>query len=396
MKILLGCSSPPDTAYDGIATYTREVAESLISLGHDVHIAAPSSDDLSWFKINNIYYIETDQYDDPCASSKRLYEYINKQGIEAIINNDNPYLQNVIPALQCPCIVIGHLGEMVIASLACNASKYTDYVVAISNDMYSTFIRKHKVPIYKCPVILNGISDNNFDAIDLNENKEFINVIYAGGSNKRKGYNEILQSIRLYKSRWNGIKLHLFGNLPDAVLNEIKSLDYVVYYGVVKRDDFIKHLRAADVLLFPSRSEGCPMVMLEAMRFSVISITSDGVGAMDSLVTSGRDGYICHLDHWAEQATECLVFLRQNNKILNRMKINARKRFLADFQSHRVAKSLIELIEHPTVDRRNLHKQIDVFKWHRPVPKGRKKGTLLNRIRYRFGIIQKAGRVGLD
>ena len=385
----MGCSSPPDVGAGGILTYTREIVEVFLEEGHEVHIAAPEPEDWGWLNSNNIKFVETDQYKNPIESVSILLEYIGQHNIEGIINNDNPYVQSLLPAVKLPSVVIGHLGESVIASLACFQEKWTDYIVAISNDMFSTYVQKYKVPVTKCPIVFNGVKDygceNNLD------NSEKLKVVFAGGFNKRKGCKIIVSSIKNYGSRLNGIELNWFGSVPNAIRRKLEAFSFIRFHGHVDRNDFISVLENSDVLLFPSKSEGCPMAMLEAMRSGVVPIASDGVGAMTSLITNGREGYICHLDNWGDQATECLSYLSENRNIMDDMKRAVREKYLLQFQSKDVADRLLELLAKPTVRRDNTPNKIKILHWHRPVPKGKNKGTILNRIRFRLGVLRRFG-----
>jgi glycosyltransferase involved in cell wall biosynthesis len=54
-------------------------------------------------------------------------------------------------------------------------------------------------------------------------------------------------------------------------------------------------LRAADVFAFPSRREGAPFALLEAMRSSVPVVTTDFGGA-DEIVDSGENGIVVPQD----------------------------------------------------------------------------------------------------
>ncbi len=392
MRILLGCSSPPDVGAGGILTYTREIAESLMESGHEVCVAAPKPSNWEWIKHYNISFHETSQYDDPLQSVQKLISYIEDANIDAIINNDNPYVQSMLPVAKCPSIVIGHLGESVIASLACYQQSWTDYVVAISNDMYSTYVQKFGIPVTKCPIVFNGVKDYGCNE-DLSNNSEKLKVVFAGGYNKRKGCLHVLSTVRKHYAKLDNVELNWFGSVPDKVREELVSYGFVKFRGQVARNEFLEFMKDADVLLFPSKSEGCPMAMLEAMSFGVVPIASNGIGAMQSLILNGEHGYTCHLNNWHNQAADCLNFLNKNRKFLSDMKSAVRSRYLQKFQRVEVTDRLIQLINQPTVSRDEVPNGIDVLHWHRPVPIGKTKSTFFNRIRFRLGLLRKAGRL---
>ena len=393
MKILVGCSSPPDVGAGGILTYVKEIISELIDAGNEIHVAAPAPENWEWINEHSEGFIETSQYENPFTSVKSLLAYINKNNIDAIINNDNPHVQSVLPAVNCPSLVVGHLGESVIASLACYQNEWTDYIVAISNDMFSSYVKKYNVPVTKCPIVFNGVKDNG---CDIHDKTNVLKVVFAGGYNRRKGCMHILSMVEKYASQFDNLELNWFGYVPDKLRKKLSKYNFIEFHGRVPRDVFYQKLRSSDVLLFPSKSEGCPMAMLEAMSVGVVPIASDGKGAMQSLVLNGKEGYICHLDNWDSEAAQALKFLSKNRVVLESMMESVREKYLQQFQTKFVIKRLLELINNPTVLRNNIPDHIDVLSWHRPVPKGMKKSTLLNRLRYRLGILRKVGVLAIN
>ena len=391
MKVLIGCSSPLDKGAGGILEYTKELSECLITLGVEVHIASPEPKDWSWCRRYRIRHIRTCQYADPVSESKRLYEYIKSSGIDGIINNDNPYLQSILALVKCPSIAVGHLGEGVIASLACYQHEWTDYVVAISYDMFTTFVTKFDLPVMKCPIVFNGVRDRvgekGVDSIELGN----IRVVFAGGYNRRKGAKKILSSILGYSERWKGATLDWFGYVPDRIIRKTSHLGFVNYRDKVDREEFIKALESSDIIMLPSETEGCPMAMIEAMCMSVMPIASNGIGAMKSMVTNGQDGFICQLEDWSNRATDCLRFLVSNPGILMKLKANARKRYLQEFQAEIFTNKLMRLLSQPTVERDVPRSEVEILHWHRPVPRGKDEATFINKIRIRSGVLRRAG-----
>lgn len=390
MKILIGCSSPPDRG-SGILTYTRELCESLIQLGVEVHFLSPVPQDSSWLKQHGIYHIGAGHEDDPIAAARRVLQYIRDHNIDGAINNDNPVLQSIAPGLSCPLVVVGHLDKMSIAALACYRPEWSDYVVAISNDMQRAYVLKHGVPPTKCPVIHNGMRDPGHDGNFDQKSPGVLRVVYAGEFSRRKGADLALRAMLTGHEAWRGVELDWFGAAPERVTKRVAGLPHVRLHGRVPRDELLGTLRMADVFLLPSRAEGCPMAMLEAMSMGIVPVTSNGTGAMRWLIDSGMEGYVCHLERWPDQMLECLQYLRDHPAVLREMKRTVRKRFLHQFQSSDVAARLLQLIQRPTVDRTRPAKSFRVLRWHRPQYRDRLKAPLPDRFCMRFGVLRSAG-----
>lgn len=62
--------------------------------------------------------------------------------------------------------------------------------------------------------------------------------------------------------------------------------------GLVPRDEAEKHIASANVFLLPSRGEGCPMTLLEAMRVGCIPVVSDAHHGSFELIDSSKAGLI--------------------------------------------------------------------------------------------------------
>lgn len=390
MKILLGCSNGPDMGA-GIAGYVRELSAQFARLAIEIHIASPMTRQSSWFSSKGFGHFPCDAMDDQRDSAVRLLKYVKEHHIEGIINSDNSALQSIAPAVKCPFISVGHFGSTSIAALATYQWRWCDYVVAISCDMQHRYIQKYKLPVTRCPVIHNGIRDRGHDGIFTRKDPSILRAIYAGGNNHFKGANILLQAVLTNHRIWNGVRLDWFGALPNSVQRQLADKQHVQIHGHVPHNKLMEHLRNADVLLFPSKAEGCPLLLLEAMSMGVVPIASDGEGAMRWLIESGQTGFICTLKNWGEQMMECISHLLENESKLLNMKRSTRDRFLSQFEVATTAEKILQLIQTPTVDRSNTPDYIDVLQWHRPSTP-----SLVNRLCFRLGLLRTAGAIKIS
>lgn len=392
-SVLVSCSAPPDEG-SGIQSYAKEISLGFKRLGLDVHFMSPSPRDRSWLQEHGIRHLPTEKLTDQVESARQALDYITAQGIGLAVNNDNPVLQSLAPALPCPLIVVGHLNTTVIGTLACHQPRYTDHLVAISADMLARFTGRYAVPLHKCAVVLNGIADplagQEPSRPEPGPAGGTLRTVFLGGGERRKGGDLLLRALEDGAS-WEGISLDWYGSVPAADQDSISRHPQVRLMGKVPREELLRRLPGYDVLLFPSRAEGCPMAMLEAMSLGVPPIATDGQGAMKALIASGQHGYICALGQWPVQMLECLEHLRANPALLEHMKAAVRQRFLAEFQIERVVERLLELGSLPTVDRSRPPQELDILRWHRVSNKEVRGLNLMNRLCYRMGILRRAG-----
>jgi glycosyltransferase involved in cell wall biosynthesis len=64
------------------------------------------------------------------------------------------------------------------------------------------------------------------------------------------------------------------------------------FLGEVDRSSVARLLAEADMLVLPSRDEGLPLVLIEAMAAGIPTITSSGVGAIPEVVAHGETGLL--------------------------------------------------------------------------------------------------------
>lgn len=83
--------------------------------------------------------------------------------------------------------------------------------------------------------------------------------------------------------------LLLYGRRVRARARALGLLEHTRFLGVVRDIDAL--LAAADVLLLPSRYEGLPNAVVEAMATGVAAVVSDAANA-DALVTDGVEGFV--------------------------------------------------------------------------------------------------------
>lgn len=112
----------------------------------------------------------------------------------------------------------------------------------------------------------------------------------AGSQSARKGTHYLLQAWRTLAPR-AGAELWLTGSmkLPPSLLAGLPGT--VVARNTVPQQELFEHFRRADVLVFPSLSEGFGMVITEAMAHGLPVITTPNTAGRD-LINHGENGLL--------------------------------------------------------------------------------------------------------
>ncbi len=159
-------------------------------------------------------------------------------------------------------------------------------------------------------VIPNGIPLQEIDAvppIDRAQHgieEDIPLLVWAGRMDPVKNLTTLVNVIEQVHRR-RSVKAVLLGDGPDRARIEKliaeKKLESVITMALWS-DNVIGWLKAADVLVFPSLTEGSPNVVLEAMSCRCAVVAAD-IPACRSLIDDGESGLLCdpvYPEYWVE------------------------------------------------------------------------------------------------
>lgn len=120
-------------------------------------------------------------------------------------------------------------------------------------------------------------------------------ILYFGRLDAKKGLDQIVEACGKLKKEGLEFDFNCYGTGPDAkafIDGMTAALDERFYYGGVVTGDQKWHVLAEnDIFLLPSKYEGLPMALLEAMAAGCVPIVSD-VGSVSTVVRDGENGYL--------------------------------------------------------------------------------------------------------
>lgn len=129
--------------------------------------------------------------------------------------------------------------------------------------------------------------------IEQKQLKRKINFCFVGALNEHKGVDKILEAFKnVDVSKVN--TLHFVGDGTQRYVYEelSKSLNCnVVFHGFMDKNKIYKIYEITDCILLPSKSEGFPKVIGEAMNYGCIPIVSN-VSCIDQYIENGKNGFL--------------------------------------------------------------------------------------------------------
>jgi len=135
--------------------------------------------------------------------------------------------------------------------------------------LQNTFLLEHVV------TIPNGVKIENKKLKQLSNDKK-LHVLFTGELSERKGVDILLDVIK------NAPDYFQFNITSDGPMKElVKQLasqkNNCTYHGYVSNEQKEKLYQQADVLMLPSRGEGFPLVILDAMAHGLLVVDSQDI-----------------------------------------------------------------------------------------------------------------------
>lgn len=158
--------------------------------------------------------------------------------------------------------------------------RYSKLLLTVSDSLTQeiVYFYKRHAPIFP---VYNGVNEEIFKSSNpsrTNKDKGFINFIFVGVLNERKGENDLIRACSKIKDK--NFKIEIVGDGPnrESLMTRIKKLQLEDRIKLIKNlphSELVDHLIKSDVFVLPSYSEGLPKVLLEAMMANNIILISD-------------------------------------------------------------------------------------------------------------------------
>lgn len=300
MRLLLTSSSFKG---GGIASYAIEFIKSYAeNFDMSVLIGDDSLYPLEEYNVNVYHY---DMADTSICNARNVLKLINEEiKPDVIINSCSRLMALLIPFLNnnIKVINVSHSLRYNEADYAGFNSEYADKVIALSNYnkeyLERTFDCKGKVE-----VVYNFVRElpNQPQLLQNKLKAKTPVIVFTGGGTAAKSpeiiYKIVIELLKTdldFKFYWLGTTTPPFKKIqPFKEIKDILPEDSrLVITGRIPRGEAMRISNEANIFLTPSRREGCPMALLEAMRVGTISITSDYNNGCKEIIKDGYNGFV--------------------------------------------------------------------------------------------------------
>ena len=184
------------------------------------------------------------------------------------------------------------------------AEKYTarakDAIITLSEEDKKIAREKLGVPINRLTLIRNGVKEPTLPLSgaearqSLSLPADAIVVGTIANHYKTKGLDVLLHVVAEIKKEIGNLQVIILGDGPER--RQLEALiDKLDLHSCVRLTGFLpdaaKYLPAFDIFVLPSRKEGSPYTLLEAMHAG-LPIIATTVGAIPDIITNGEHGLL--------------------------------------------------------------------------------------------------------
>jgi glycosyltransferase involved in cell wall biosynthesis len=245
------------------------------------------------------------------------------------------------------------INNKLLLALDKSTNRFARHLIAVAAACQNFLIQHESIPPEKITLVPNAIDLRRFSPrkADRTESRKKFGlpldakvIAGVGRLNAQKNFSLFLDIAAALAPRFPEARFLLAGEGPEEILlrEKARSLglaDRIVFAGYVA--DTRQAYVAADLLLMPSRFEGLPMTLLEAMAMGLPVVASklDGIA---EVIEDGREGFLVESTDAAGFVERCATLL-ENPAKSPEFAANARAKIEARYSVERMT-SAVEAI----------------------------------------------------
>lgn len=184
---------------------------------------------------------------------------------------------------------------------------------------------------------------------DLSEKKtgdEVFRIGIIGLIYPRKAQDVFVEAVeKIPAEKKVGVSFEIVGKYLEPVIDLDKVLrdnPEIQYIGEMSQRDLGDYFAGLDLLVCPSRDDPMPVVVTQAMQYSIPCIVSDQVGQSEYIV-DGKNGFVFPSED-AEALKEKMIFCMDNRGILSGIGMESRKVYEEHFSENAMEASLRNIV----------------------------------------------------
>jgi glycosyltransferase involved in cell wall biosynthesis len=215
-----------------------------------------------------------------------------------------------------------------------------DAIVCENNNLI-TFLVSQGLDSKKITLIRNGINLDFFQPGDSIEARKRIGLkndqlilLSIGSLNKNKNHALLINALAEMVTSRNSLHLYIIGEGEEQEvlkkqIKELKLEKKITLLGLVDHKSISEWMKATDIFILPSRNEGTPNSLLEAMA-SGLPVIASKIGGIPELIQENIEGLLFESDS-KKDLKEKLNKLIKDNQLQDFLGKNAQKKIAKDY-----------------------------------------------------------------
>ena len=213
--------------------------------------------------------------------------------------------------------------------------------VALSPEVQRTILSFYGLDANKVPVIYNGIDLGRCIPKGDYGLGDTPTLVHIGRFNEQKNHALLLRAFQMVHQRFPQCRLQLLGDgelreAMEKLAGELGLEGSVSFLG--SQSNVYPYLAQADAFLLPSKYEGMPMTLIEAMGTG-LPIVASAVGGVPDMLTDGESGLLVPCE--AEAVSQAVIRLLESQPIREKLGQNALKES-SRFSANHMAKQYLK------------------------------------------------------
>lgn len=205
--------------------------------------------------------------------------------------------------------------------------KFSDHIIAQTEFSKFDVAKHYKVPLEKILVIRNIVDkellkERGEEFHPKEFNNEYFNIVAAGALYSVKGFDLLIDAMRLVVEKDKKVRLYILGEeryevgYKKRLLNQIKEnglQDNVFLLG--HKSNPYPYFKNSDLFVLSSRTEGFPNVVLEALYYGTPVVATNCVD-FSEVIVEGVNGYVVDKESYiaiADGISRAVLELNKSN-----------------------------------------------------------------------------------
>lgn len=152
----------------------------------------------------------------------------------------------------------------------------------------------NNIKAFENPCLTEKDRKDGFELIQKKTVQDVVRFCFVGGLNENKGVKSLVRAFDMLDNNKQSLELHIVGDGPSRKWIESakeKFKNTIIVHGSLSKEAVTEVYRRSHFLVLPSKSEGFPKVISEAMNFGCVPITSN-ISCIGQYIEDRKNGFL--------------------------------------------------------------------------------------------------------